>query len=134
MSQVYVSLFEFIPEEITSNGVYKTFITGFVKVIDTISVIMTTGDVKRLPTVSLVISILNGIWPPSQNHFFENGGRIEHILQGITHTAKEQSWEYGDATYDEISWEEEEKLPAMEYFDNDFHYVETYVMKYLSTH
>jgi len=123
-------LLEYIPENITEQGVYKSFFIGFTKVLQAISMIMSCKT-KKLPTVTRVMDQLCSTWPPSHKSFFEKGGRIVHLLRAIIESAKSSSWAYGDGMYDEINSDGEEELPIIEYFDHDFHFVETVFLKHL---
>ena len=126
------TLFDCIPKEITRNGVYKSFLAGFVQILHTMGTIMGATNGNQLPTKNRVLSLLEGTaWPPSYRHFFEKGGRIDHVYNGIIDFSKNSSWAYGDGSYDEILDADDERVPFVDILDNDFHYVETIVVKYL---
>ena len=130
--RTWVPLFNYLPPVLTEGGVYKSFIAGFAAVLNQISILM-GPNLKCIPTVNLVTEGLKSTWPPYYRHFFKCGGKIEYLIRGIIASAKENSWAYGDGSYDEVMamGDEEEILPQIKYFDNDFFYVETVVLKYI---
>ena len=58
----------------------------------------------------------------------QRGGEIKFILEGIIDRAKDSSWAYGDADYDDCHVDDDEKLPKMPHFDDNFEFLETYVL------
>jgi len=126
----FISMLEYIPKDVRKNGLTKTFVSGLAKVMETMATIM-RSNTNRLPTTNRVMKLLEATWPPSHRTFFEKGGRLEHLYHGIIDVSKEQSWAYGDGTYDEVFSMDEEKLPSVDILDTDFHFVETIVVKYL---
>ena len=63
------------------------------------------------------------------------GGEIKFILEGIIDRAKDSSWAYGDADYDDChADDDDEKLPKMPHFDDNFEFLETYVLDFLLSH
>ena len=126
--EIMVALFEHVPEEVVKNGVYKTFVTGFVSIMKTISILL---DLKRLPTYSRIMQSLNVSWPPSHHHYFENGGKIEYVLKGLFECVKGCSWALGDGSFEDSYLDELEKKPEVGGFDDDFQYFEVVFLDYL---
>ena len=60
----------------------------------------------------------------------------KHVFDVIFTFAKAQSRSCGDNTYDDnmVEFENISQMPIVEYFDEDFHYVETAFLKYLIEH
>ena len=129
--EIMVALFEHVPEEVVKYGVYKSFVTGFVTIMETISVIL---DQKKLPTRCRIMESLNASWPPSHVHYFENGGKIEHVMKGLMYRVKESSWEFGDGDFEENLSTELDNIPGVLGFDDDYQYFNAVFLEYLMNH
>jgi len=125
------SCFDCLPEEITAGGVFKSFISGFNSILLSISVIVNHG---QLPTKSRILRSLEGSWPPNHVHFFEHGGRIEHLIKGLFHLIRENCFEYGDGDFEDMNGELLDALPILPYFDEDYQYLNVVVYDYLMNH
>ncbi len=78
---------------------------------------------------------LSSDWPPSYKHFFEHGGKFEYIFLAIVDAAKERSWSQGDGSYyEDIADCQQSPAPIVSLFDEDFHYIESFYLKYLRDH
>ena len=128
VEEININLSEYIPKEVVERGVYSTFLKGFVSLIEDISMIMRD---KRLPTRNSVLVFAEGNWPPSHRYYMQHGGEIKFTLEGIINRAKDSSWAYGDADYDDCHADDDDKLLKMPHFDDNFEYLETYVLDFL---
>ena len=133
VEEIDINLSEYLPKTVVERGVYPTFLKGFVSLMENVSVIMRG---KRLPTRSNVLAFAEGNWPPSYQYYMQHGGEIKFILEGIIDRAKDSSWAYGDADYDDCHTDadDQEGLPKMPHFDDNFEYLETYVLDFLLKH
>ena len=85
-------MFWCIPENITKDGIDKTFVEGYVDIVSTIEAMSQWKN--KLSTVHRILQLSNYSWPPTRKYFLQDGGRLEDIYKGIIKTAKCESWEW----------------------------------------
>ena len=98
VEEININLSEYIPKEVVERGVHPTFLKGFVSLMEDISMIMRD---KRLPTRNSLLVFAEGNWPSSHRYYMQHGGEIKFILEVIIDIAKDSSWAYGYADYDD---------------------------------
>ena len=91
---------------------------------------------KRQPTRNNVLAFTEGNWQPSYQYYMQHGGEIKFILEGIIDRAKDNSWTYGELDYGDYHTDADDQkgLPKIPHFDDNFEYLETYVLDFLLKH
>ena len=87
-----ISFMDFIPRAIRGDGVYATFIKGYSLVFMSIARVT---ERKVIPTADAVLrdaleDTFDYFDAQAVRFFLQKGGRVEHALNGLLHTAREQ--------------------------------------------
>lgn len=89
-----------LPLHVRAGGFTKGVYEDYAKVVRAIGVVLRRQGIRGMPTSSAVdAEIQNLSW--RGNRFFTKGGRLEHALGYLVHTAKEQS-PLGDGYWDDM--------------------------------
>ncbi|VDB96113.1 unnamed protein product [Peniophora sp. CBMAI 1063] len=91
-----IPFMEFIPVSIRDAGVYATFIRGYAAVLDGIAELAKSNLIPR-PAAVMGQVITSDYFGAQAMHFFlEKGGRVEHALNAVLHTAYTEILAAGD--------------------------------------
>jgi len=94
---------DFLPLEVQGEAVYKSFVHGWIQVIDAVHHVLERDH--QLPTTDRVRHHLahGGCYDERYtSYFFQKGGRVEFALDAMLHGAYEQSERYGSGHFEEV--------------------------------
>ncbi|KZV72045.1 hypothetical protein PENSPDRAFT_684067 [Peniophora sp. CONT] len=114
-----IPFMDYLPKSIRDPGMYASFINGYSAVFRAIARVT---ESKIIPTADVVLRhALEAEYFDAQavRFFLEKGGKVEHALNGLLHTAREQG-PGGDGDFLETFGEEMGTLPTCE---NDEDYI-----------
>jgi hypothetical protein len=92
-----VPLWEYIPQSVRGEEVYKSFVYGWIQVLEAIKEIHSPQDSARhapaLPTVDAITrELVQGRYRYDHRYtdfFFRNGGKVEYAIDGLLDLAEE---------------------------------------------
>jgi len=114
-----------IPEQ-----VYKSYAMGWQQQLKAIGRVMDRGV---LPTEDVVQEELSYMDNRYNDYYRSNGGCLRHGLLAVIQTARDQSRSEGDGDFEECHGEELEENPAMEILDDDYLFVQHFLISYCIT-
>ena len=129
-----VPLWDYIPQSVRGEEVYKSFVYGWIQVLEAIKEIHSPQDSARhapaLPTVDAITrELVQGRYRYDHRYndfFFRNGGKVEYAIDGLLDLAEESEeffdLYFGDGADEEDGGDEYKALPEHP-LDDSWHFV-----------